>query len=204
MNTDEYKEKIRQSKLGEKNWIYGKTQSDEVKKILSEKMKLEMKNPEVIQKLKNRKWTEEQKIKHKNAINNPDHLKMLRERRLKQMEKSGQFPGYNENACKFFDILNKKLKLNGVHALNSGEKQICGYSVDFYDEEKNIIIEWDEKKHDEPKQKEKDIIRQNNILKEIKCKFYRINEKTRKIYKINQNKNDHITNQIQDILNEQN
>lgn len=201
MNSEEYKEKQKFSKLGERNGMYGNTHTKEVKEKLSKCLKLRMSIPENIKKLKTRKWTEEQKIKHKNAINNPDRIKLLRNYRLSQIKNSGGFPSYNKNACKFFDILNEKLNLKGYHALNGGEQIVEGYSIDYYDENNNLLIEWDEKRHNEPKIKQKDLIRQNYILKKLNCKFYRIDETTKKVYKVDSNDENH-TDKLQELLNE--
>lgn len=65
-----------------------------------------------------------------------------------------------------------------IHAENGGEYRICGYAVDGYSPSKNIVIEYDEKHHFLGNLlRERDIIRQDNIKKEIGCKFIRINYK---------------------------
>jgi hypothetical protein len=79
---------------------------------------------------------------------------------------------YNPFACKIFDEINDSLGWSIQHALNGGEVRVIGYSLDGYDKEKNIVIEYDEKYHD--KQIEKDIIRQKQIEEHLGCKFYRI------------------------------
>ena len=111
-----------------------------------------------------------------------------RESRIKYIKKhyNGQIcVAYNNTACKYFDWLNKWNGWNGIHALNGGEKQICGYFLDYYESILNIAIEWDEEYHYKGgKLVDKDIIRQNEIIKELNCDFYRIRQKDMSIQKI--------------------
>ena len=78
------------------------------------------------------------------------------------------YPGYNLEACKFFDQLNELTFLQGQHALNESEFHIkdLGYWLDFYDPTNKVIIEWDEKHHFDLKGnlREKDVQRQNEIM----------------------------------------
>lgn len=204
MASMEYKEKQRISKLGIKNGMFNKTHSDRTKSIISKALTKRMSIQSNIEKLKNRQWTDDQKLKHKTAINDPDRLKLLREHRLNQIKQSGGIVSFNRKACKFFDILNEKLRLTGRHALNSGEVQICGYSIDYFDVENNIIIEWDEKYHykKDGSLRDKDLIRQSNILSKTKCAFYRISETKKYVYRVDNHIDVDLTHQIQKILNE--
>lgn len=96
------------------------------------------------------------------------------------IEKHGRSAGkprYNKAACMYFDKLNELMGWEGQHAEFGGEKQIGKYFVDFYEPNKNIVVEYDEPSHEKPSIKEKDIIRQNYIIKELNCKFYRYSEK---------------------------
>lgn len=91
-------------------------------------------------------------------------------------------PRYNKEACKFFNELNKIKKWNGVHAENGGEYSVSGYFVDFYDKKRNIVVEYDEPHHYKfGKLLKKDKERQKEIIKYLKCKFYRYNSKTKKL-----------------------
>jgi hypothetical protein len=94
---------------------------------------------------------------------------------------------YNKDACAFIDDLNDKLGWNLQHALNGGEKEICGYLVDGYDKSKNIVFEYDESQHFtfDGKLRVKDIIRQNNIISSLKCEFYRYDAVRKRFYKVN-------------------
>lgn len=67
-------------------------------------------------------------------------------------------------------ILNKVEQLLNKKIIR--QYQICGYFVDGYVPELDLVIEIDEK----PKIKDKDIIREKEIKKELKCKFMRIND----------------------------
>ena len=114
--------------------------------------------------------------------------------------------GVNKQSCVFFDFLNKKLNWNGKHAFNNKtrwEHVECGYFLDFYEPNLNLIIEWDEERHYyvSGQLKEKDIQRQNNLIKKLNCQFYRIREKTKSVYKTDNTNIDH-TSDIQKALNE--
>jgi len=85
---------------------------------------------------------------------------------------------FNDLACEYFDWLNTMNEWNGQHALAGGEKQVCGYFVDFYEPTHNIVIEWDEPYHYKKKKFNKDRIREQEIIKELNCDFYRINQET--------------------------
>jgi hypothetical protein len=103
----------------------------------------------------------------------------IRVKRLERVIKSCRFANFNNLACMFFDNLNKKFNWNGCHALFNREKQICGYSLDYYNEDCKLIIEWDEPHHLGEKAKEKDIKRQTRILNKLGdgWGFMRWNEK---------------------------
>ena len=95
---------------------------------------------------------------------------------------------YNKSACKYIDKLNKENHWNLQHAENGGEFQINGYFVDGYDKDLNIVFEYDEPKHYKDIQNniliEKDIQRQNNIIKSLHCEFWRYNESLNLLYKV--------------------
>ena len=103
---------------------------------------------------------------------------------IKRIQKYGVNNGRNFSlkACEFIDKLNKERGWNLKHALNGGEVELYGYFVDGYDEERNIIFEYDEKRHDLPYWKDKDIIRQNNLIKNINpIIFLRYNENKKEL-----------------------
>ncbi len=91
----------------------------------------------------------------------------------------------NPAACEFIDKLNRERGWNLQHDKNGGEYSFCGYSVDGYDKEKNIIFEYDEPYHNSLKRKTKDMIRQKIIIEEVKPNlFIRYDEKNKKLYDV--------------------
>ena len=74
------------------------------------------------------------------------------------------------------------------HAENGGEHKVCGYFVDGYDKELNIVFEYDESRHYKDKinniLNDRDIQRQQNIINELHCEFWRYNEYLDLLYKI--------------------
>lgn len=105
----------------------------------------------------------------------------MRETALKRVIQERGSVSYNKNACELFDQINSEYSWSGIHALNGGERMICGYSLDYYEPNLNIVIEFDEKFH--KKQKEKDDIRQNKIVEALGCKFFRIKEEEKHLWK---------------------
>lgn len=114
----------------------------------------------------------------------------LREARLKSMSLTGKVVNFNPIACKYFDELSKQNGWNLQHALNGGEIEVCGYSLDAYDKEKNIVVEYDEPKHYKNRVlREKDIKRQNKIIQSLHCMFFRYDENRNILYEIQNEKN---------------
>ena len=91
----------------------------------------------------------------------------------------------SNKACDYIDNLNKIKGWNLKHGRNGEEKQIGPYFVDGYDYKRNIVFEYDEVEHNKPKRKKKDILRQEYIIKMLNCEFWRYDEKTDTLYKIN-------------------
>ena len=54
---------------------------------------------------------------------------------------------YSKKGCKLMDELNEKNSWHLQHAENGGEFFVDGYWVDGYDEQNNIVFEYDEPKH---------------------------------------------------------
>lgn len=96
---------------------------------------------------------------------------------------------YSKRGCKYIDKLNKKNGWNLQHAENGGEYEVAGYFLDGYDSKLNIAFEYDEPKHyTDPLNNilcERDIERQEVIIENLKCDFYRYNEYLDKFYKVN-------------------
>jgi len=156
--TEQQKEHLRNLFSGPNHPQYGKHQSIERREKISNK-------------IKGIKRSEETK-------------QMLREIRAKQIIDMGGGPMYNPKACEYLDKLNTKNGWKLQHALNGGEYSFLGYFVDGYDKEKNIVVEYDEPKHQYQKWKIKDIERQKRILEYLKCQFYRYDEKNNYFYKL--------------------
>jgi hypothetical protein len=104
---------------------------------------------------------------------------------IKRLQKHQLFnkPNFNPKACEFINKLNSSMGFNLKHALNGGEVWLNGFYPDGYDKEKNIIFEYDESHHSNPKLKEKDVDRQEKLINEVRpSKFIRYNEKDNRLY----------------------
>lgn len=150
--------------------------------------------------VKGRKHTKRSKIKmslsnigkntwSKGRVVSDNTKQKLRLKRIEDLRKKGIFPGskfsknYNPNACKYFDKINEKHGWSLQHALNGGEITVCGYYLDGYDKQRNIVMEYDEEYH--KNQKEKDLKRQKIIIEELKPNsFFRYDEKQKILYDI--------------------
>lgn len=95
---------------------------------------------------------------------------------------------YNINSGQYIEKLNKEKNWNLQYYGNGGEVKICGYFLDGYDKDLNIVFEYDEPTHYDDVYnnilKEKDIVRQNNIINELGCEFWRYNERLNLLYKV--------------------
>lgn len=108
----------------------------------------------------------------------PENREKLRQAYLKKLETyNGKLsPFYNPSASKLFNEINQEMGWNGLHAENGGEVKIRSWFLDYYEPTQNIAIEYDESYHNRPSRKEKDIIKQTEIIAELGCKFYRIKQ----------------------------
>lgn len=109
----------------------------------------------------------------------------VRHQRIREMYGNVSVPAFNRKACAYFDELNAHCGWNLIHALNGGEHHLhkLGYWLDAYDESNNIVVEYDEKHHftKSGNLKKKDIDRMNEICQYLGCRFYRYNEKLKKL-----------------------
>lgn len=105
---------------------------------------------------------------------------------MQYLEKTAGGPRYSIKACNYFDKLNAERGWHLVHAMNGGEIRVDRYSIDAYDKELNIVVEYDENKHhlEGVARPEKDIIREATIKKKLGCKFYRYSEFTGELYEV--------------------
>lgn len=166
---------------------------------LNHSMNWENKDNDEISNIRKKSWI----IRHKNieqgieipAFSGKHHSEeskqKIRESTIKYIKscKGDCKPRYNKKACEYINKLNKQNNWNLQHAENGGEYSICGYFVDGYDKDLNIVFEYDEAVHYFNKEnnilKNKDIQRQNNIIKELNCEFWRYNEYLDLLYKVN-------------------
>lgn len=107
--------------------------------------------------------------------------KSLEKMRISALNRIKEFGviSYNKDACIYFNKLNKNKGWNLQHAMNGGEINFIGYSVDGYDKDKNIIVEYDEPHHYDRQRnlKEKDKKRMDRLKKSLNCRFFRYNER---------------------------
>jgi hypothetical protein len=170
-NSPEYIKKLKEQFSGKNNPMYGKGYLITGKNNPFYGKHHSKKTLEKISKTNTGKfWSEERKQKQRERI-----IKKLEERNI---------VSFNPKACHFIDEYGKKYGYNFQHALNKGEKIICGYRVDGYDEEKNIIFEYDEPYHEIKRNKIKDVKRQNRLLLYTNGKIIRYSEKYNIIYEV--------------------
>ena len=185
--TEEYKEKIRQSNLGQKRSeetkqnMYKVFEKNRGTGVYSNKG---LKNP--MYGLKEEKSPSYKRVhtdEEKERMRKPRSEEFKRKMRistLKRIIRDGGGANYNRSACTFFERLNKEMKWKGVHAQNKGEYRIeeLGYVVDYYEPTLNLVIEWDEEFHYlGDKLRQKDLERQDRIIQSLKCSFIRIRQK---------------------------
>jgi ribosomal protein S14 len=197
--SEETRNKIRKSLIGNHH-------TEESKNKISIAFKGKKKSKEHVEKVKNalkgRIPTIEERIK--NSLSNKGRVSTmkgkhhteetkykLRVAKIEDLKKKNILLGkdgarnFNTRACEYIDKLNKEKGWNLQHALNGGEVELYGYFVDGYDKEKNIVFEYDEKKHNETYWKNKDIIRQNNLIKNIDPSlFLRYDEQWDRLYEV--------------------
>lgn len=183
--SEETKEKISKANNGKNNGMYCKTHSDDYKKILSNKF-----IGHGIPNSHNKEAIEKRRIKLIGKKASDETKRKMRISAINHIIKNngGICTMHNINACIYLDNLSKENGWNLKHALNGGEFFVknLGYFVDGYDVNNNIVVEFDEKLHynKDGSLKNKDIIRQNEIINELKCKFFRYNEIKGELYEI--------------------
>jgi hypothetical protein len=188
-HTEEHKQKISKSLKGRVTWNKGIPQTFKVKQKIS--LAVRGKNNPFYGK----KHTLETRLKMSrnhadvSGKKNPmygtkgwanlwsDDIKRKKYRKQREDRLSKVTPNFNPHACKIIDEYGKKHEYNFQHALNGGERRFIGYSVDGYDEKKNVIIEYYEPWHNRPNQKLKDEKRKQELINHLGCKFLEIREK---------------------------
>ena len=157
--SEQKKKETSKKRSGKNHYWYGKKHSISTKRKMVESAKRVKKTE---------KWREK-----------------MRKSALKRAKKQGHV-SFNPKACEYFDRLNKEKEWNLQHAKNGGEIECVGYSLDAYDEKRNIVVEYDEPHHYTiyGNLKSKDKKRQNRIIKSLSCTFFRFNEREKTLKKI--------------------
>ena len=166
MHSDKTKRKMSAAHKGKSSWSKGKKFSDEHKRKIS--LALNGRSRPSL--------SDEHKQKLSLALIGKkfsnEHREKLREVRLGKVT-----PNFNPFACQKIDEYGKQHGYNFQHALNGGEVRVVGYSLDGYDKEKNVVIEYYEPYHNRKSQIEHDRVRKENIIKSIKpIKFIELHE----------------------------
>jgi len=180
------------SRVGNKNRI-GIRHTEKIKNQISKSLTGKMsgnKNPRFGKPgtMLGRKMSEETKkklsVSHTGKKMPESFRRQCVDRYLKRKLLTGKciFPCYNQDACEYFDWLNKWVGWNGQHATNGGEKIVLGYFLDYYEPKENIVIEWDEKHHKYIK--DKDAKRQSLIKEHLGCRFFRYDVLTNNLIEV--------------------
>ena len=147
-------------------------------KTAGKTLKRKIQNGEVIPSFRGKHHTKESKRKLRQSIS-----KYL-------VDTIGSRPRYNKSAIRILEQIAKEHGWNIQHAENGGEFYTgIGYFVDAYDKEKNIVLEYDELAHYEDVEnnilREKDLKRQKEIIEHLHCEYWRYNEATKCLWKVN-------------------
>lgn len=163
--------------IGHKAWNKGLTAKDDIRIEQGAKTRKENYKKGLWQ-TNSHKWTTEEKEQIR--LNTIKYIETLK----------GPYKcRYSKKGCEYINKLNEEKHWNLQHAENGGEFEIAGYYLDGYDKELNIAFEYDEPGHYEDVVNnilnKKDIERQNYIIDKLHCEFWRYNEKTNTLYKVN-------------------
>lgn len=105
------------------------------------------------------------------------HKQKMRESTLKRIVRQNGPISFNEKSIPFFNLINEKFKMDALYGVN--EYKCIGYSLDFYSEKFNIVIEWNEEKHYNGKKlTDRHKKRQEQIKKYLGCKFINVRQRT--------------------------
>jgi len=131
------------------------------------------------------------KDKRKSQVITETSKKKMRISAINRVRKYGvQARNFNPKSCCYIDRLNLMIGTNLQHALNGGEMELEGYLVDGYDENKNVVFEYDEPHHHQPKNKTKDLVKQKQIVENINPSlFLRYDERSNRLYDVETNQN---------------
>ena len=169
---------------GEKHHNFGTPISDK------QKVKLSLALKGRVSPVKGKKWTLQQRARA--SFVHIGHKPSAESRRKNRMatinyiikKNGGIRTSFNKKACEYFDELNKSRGWNLQHALNGGEYHVenLGYFIDGYDKSKNIIVEYDEPYHERPAVKDRDMVRQKELIEHMAPKeFWRFSIRENKL-----------------------
>lgn len=120
-----------------------------------------------------------------NPFHGKTHSEETRKRmRISALKRISEIGGVNvgKKENDYFASLEKETGWDGVFHGKSGHQFVLwelGYSVDYYEPTKNIVVEYDEPRHYRcGALLEKDVKRMNTIKNHLRCKFFRYREKT--------------------------
>ncbi len=137
----------------------------------------------------------------KASMNTLEYKEKHRQKMLRMIRDGKSKVAFNSRACKVFDFINLKMGWHGQHALHGGEITVNLFFLDFYDPSSNVAIEWDEKHHRKPSRHRADWIKQHVIMDSLKCEFYRIDEESKIVRKIDNCSSDR-TADLQNLIKE--
>ena len=177
------------SNSGENNGMFGKHHSLKTRKKIGCKSKRRMPwnkgkigvySKDVLSKMgaqnKGRvPWNKGIPAPHKGIIPNELSRRKMRLSRIRYLKSlHGQtHPNFNPIGCQRIDEYGKQNGFDFQHAMNNEEFYIkeLGYWVDGYDKMKNIVIEYYEHHHQNPRQMLRDKRRKQEILNHLHCTF---------------------------------
>lgn len=134
-------------------------------------------------------------------MNTVEYKEKHRQKMIRLIKENKSVVGYNPRACEVFNFINQKLQWNGLHAKNEKEQLVDVFFLDYYDPSLNVVIEWDEKHHRKPSRHKSDWIKQKIVMDSIGCEFYRIDEVSKKVKKVDKLPLNR-TSDIQKVINE--
>lgn len=154
--------KISLANSGENNGMFGKRHTQKYREILSKKLK---QNP----------------LRHTDDGVEKMRISLRKKYANRLLVHGYKSPRVNPKACQFIEKYGIENGFHFQHGMNGGEVYFSevGAFVDGYDKSRNVVFEYDEKHHFDidGKLKKKDLIRMADLIKHIKCKVIRYNER---------------------------
>lgn len=170
------KEKVSKSMKGKSPWNKGKNKetNESVRKYTDSRNANIIEIAEKIRQTKIEKYKTGESVPYWKGKKRPDETRVkMRNSTLARLERQGTSISFNEESILFFEDLNNLFNLAGK--FGKFEHKHLGYSLDFYSEKYNLVIEWDEPHHyNKGILREKDRLRQEEIEKSLSCTFIRI------------------------------